>query len=71
MKAKYRITVPHLLLWGMNDNALLPEARADLPLFCDHLTLKIHETASHWILHEQPDWVADQIINFLAATLAA
>lgn len=65
MKVKYRIPMPHLLLWGLQDTALLPEARVDLAEFCDELTVIEHDHASHWILHEQPQWVADQIRNFL------
>ncbi|NKB53867.1 MAG: alpha/beta fold hydrolase [Rhizobiaceae bacterium] len=65
MIEKYHITMPHLLLWGMQDTALLPETRADLHLFCDDLTIRENADASHWILHEQPQWVADQINSFL------
>ncbi|MDD9910881.1 MAG: alpha/beta hydrolase [Ahrensia sp.] len=66
MHQKYRIRMPHLLLWGMDDVALLPEARADLGQFCDDLTLHEISNASHWILHEQPDRVARHIRDFLA-----
>ncbi|MEP1206776.1 MAG: alpha/beta hydrolase [Rhizobiaceae bacterium] len=66
MRQKYAIAMPHLLLWGMQDTALLPEARADLDQFCSDLTIAEHADASHWILHEQPAWVAEQIAAFLA-----
>ena len=66
MQEKYRITMPHLLLWGAQDTALLPEAREDLPLFCDDLTVHETDDASHWILHERPEWVAQNIQKFLA-----
>ncbi len=65
MKEQFKITVPHLLLWGLKDTALLPEAREDLHLFCKDLTLEETEIASHWILHEQPQWVAENIVRFL------
>ncbi len=65
MREKYRIRMPHLVLWGLDDTALLPEAREDLKEFCDNLTLGEVEKASHWILHEQPDFVAQQIRTFL------
>ena len=67
MRQKYAVSMPHLLLWGLQDTALLPEARADLGTFCDDLSVMEHEEASHWILHEQPDWVAEQISAFLTA----
>ena len=67
MLEKYHISMPHLLLWGLDDVALLPEARADLDGFCADLTVKENKTASHWILHEKPEWVANKIREFLAA----
>lgn len=66
--ADLRITMPHLLLWGMNDTALRPETRDGLAQYCDDLTVKEHDTADHWILHQQPEWVADQINIFLHRT---
>lgn len=65
MREKYRIAMPHLLLWGVDDTALLPEARADLPEFCDDLTVEEMEGASHWVLHEKPDAAAARIRAFL------
>lgn len=67
MRTKFRIPMPHLLLWGEQDTALLEEARADIQEFCDDVALRTHSDASHWILHEQPEWVADHIRGFLAA----
>ncbi|MEL6752048.1 MAG: alpha/beta hydrolase [Pseudomonadota bacterium] len=67
MQAKYAITTPHLLLWGMDDTALLPVSRADLPLFCDDLTVEEIDGASHWILHEKPKLVADRIRRFIGS----
>lgn len=65
MQARFRLTMPHLLLWGNADTALLMEAREDLPLFCDDLTVRENEQASHWILHEDPSWAAHEIVTFL------
>ncbi len=65
MREKYRIRMPHLVMWGLDDTALLPEAREDLEKFCDDLTVQEIENASHWILHEQPDLVTDRIKHFL------
>ena len=66
MLAKFSISMPHLLLWGLDDTALLKEARADLPKFCADLTVHEKQNASHWILHEHPDWVAQHMKAFLA-----
>jgi len=68
METKYRISMPHLLLWGQQDVALLNEAREDLPIFCDELTVAEVPDASHWILHEKPDWVAGEMKRFLATS---
>ena len=60
-----RIRMPHLLIWGMDDEALLPEARAGLEDFCDDLRVVEIEGADHWILHQTPDEVAALIRDFL------
>lgn len=65
MEKKYAIPMPHLLLWGTQDTALLSEARADLSRFAAELEVVEAEDASHWILHEKPDWVAHNIRRFL------
>jgi len=65
-KQKYAITMPHLLIWGMDDPALLPEARADLHEFCNDLTVVEVEGADHWIIHSHGDLVASEIRKFLS-----
>ncbi len=65
MQEKYTIAMPHLLLWGKDDTALLPQAYADLGKFCPDLTIKQTNNASHWILHERPEWVANNIHQFI------
>lgn len=67
MIERYRITMPHLLLWGEQDTALTTASREDLPRFCEDLTVVETADASHWILHERPDWVAAQMEEFLKA----
>lgn len=61
----FRVTVPHLLIWGKNDTALLPEVRKSLPEFCDDLTIKEVENADHWILHTHAELVASYIRKYL------
>ncbi|MEM9733440.1 MAG: alpha/beta hydrolase [Pseudomonadota bacterium] len=65
MREKYRILMPHLLLWGEKDTALLEDARADIGEFCDNVRLETHHNASHWILHEDADLVAERVRGFL------
>ncbi len=63
--AQMRITMPHLLLWGAGDSALLPETRQGLGALCDDLTVVDIPGADHWILHQQPDAVAAEVLRFM------
>ena len=65
--AQLRIRMPHLLLWGMRDQALLPVSRATLADYCDALTVREFADADHWIVHQQPDAVTSAIREFLDA----
>ncbi|MGR3649648.1 MAG: alpha/beta fold hydrolase [Shimia sp.] len=65
-KDALRVSMPHLLLWGMNDSALLPESYAGLSDYCDDLTIEEVADADHWILHQRPSDVARRILRFLA-----
>ena len=65
MRARYRVPMPHLVLWGTADTALLPEAREGLEEFCDELTVQEIEGASHWLLHEHPNEVAGAMREWL------
>ncbi|MFK8009911.1 MAG: alpha/beta fold hydrolase [Saprospiraceae bacterium] len=62
----FRVTVPHLLIWGKNDTALLSEVRKSIAEFCDDLIIKEVENADHWILHTHAELVANSIRNFLS-----
>ena len=61
-----RISMPHLLIWGEEDRALLPASRDGLEDFCDDLTVRRFPGADHWILHQEPEAVARTIRNFLS-----
>jgi pimeloyl-ACP methyl ester carboxylesterase len=65
MRAKYAIAMPHLLLWGMNDPALLPETRTGLEQFCADLSVVEVEGADHWIIHSHADRLVREIWKFL------
>lgn len=60
-----RVPMPHLLLWGEEDTALLPECHAGLEDFCDDLTRITLPGADHWLLHQKPAEVAHHILQFL------
>lgn len=52
--AKLQVRCPHLLIWGMNDTALLPEARAGLKAFAPDLKIVEIDGADHWLHHQKP-----------------
>ncbi|MEY3519016.1 MAG: hypothetical protein RLZ89_1876 [Pseudomonadota bacterium] len=59
------ILVPTLVLWGMQDIALPPGLIDGLENYIPDLTLKRIAEASHWLVHEQPDLVAQHLSAFL------
>ena len=62
---KLRVRCDHLLIWGMNDTALLPETTEGLEDLCETLTRIEIEDADHWVLHQQPDEVAEAIVTWV------
>ena len=59
------ILVPTLVLWGMQDIALPPGLIDGLENYIPDLTLERIADASHWLVHEQPDLVAQHLSAFL------
>ena len=60
------VDIPTLVLWGLQDTALLPELVEGLEDYVPRLTLEKVPDASHWIVHEQPQLVARRLADFLA-----
>ena len=60
------VGLPTLVLWAMNDAALLPGLVEGLDQYIPQLTLEKVEGASHWIVHERPAFVAQRLAQFLA-----
>jgi pimeloyl-ACP methyl ester carboxylesterase len=60
-----RISVPTLLLWGMQDVALLPSLNEGLDAYIPKLTYVPIANATHWVVHEQPERVQREITAFL------
>ena len=61
---RLRITCPHLLIWGTEDTALLPEATAGLEAFAPDLTRVEIEGADHWLHHQKPSEVAAAVLDW-------
>jgi epoxide hydrolase 4 len=64
MPAPPRITVPTLLLWGVEDVALERDLAERAIAICDDGRVTYFENASHWVQHEEPDAVFDAILRF-------
>jgi pimeloyl-ACP methyl ester carboxylesterase len=60
-----RIDVPTLVIWGLQDKALLPCLIEGLDKHIPHLLLHTLDNASHWVVHEQPAVVKAYISGFL------
>jgi pimeloyl-ACP methyl ester carboxylesterase len=65
--AVLRVRMPHLVIWGMDDRALLPVSRASLADYCDNLTVREIAGADHWVVHQRTGDVIDLIRGFLDA----
>ncbi len=60
-----RIEVPTLLLWGMQDVALLPHLNEGLAAYIPQLKYVPLENGSHWVVHEHPAMIQREIATFL------
>jgi pimeloyl-ACP methyl ester carboxylesterase len=65
--AQLRVRMPHLVVWGMNDRALLPVTRATLADYCDDLQVAEIADADHWVVHQRTAEVIGLVRNFLGA----
>jgi epoxide hydrolase 4 len=65
--AQLKVRMPHLVIWGMDDKALLPVSRATLPAYCDDLSVHEIEGADHWVIHQRTGEVVGHLQRFLAA----
>lgn len=66
--AQAHISVPTLVLWALQDTALLPALLDGLDAWVPQLTVEKIPGATHWVVHEQPDRVAAYIQQFIAGT---
>jgi epoxide hydrolase 4 len=60
------VDLPTLVLWGMDDVALPPQLLDGLDEYVPNMTLEKVPGASHWIVHERPQFVAQRLAAFLA-----
>jgi pimeloyl-ACP methyl ester carboxylesterase len=64
-EADFTVQMPHLVLWGEADQALLPVCLEGLGRFAPQLTVQRIPGGSHWVLHEKPEEVAVAIKHFI------
>lgn len=57
-----RVDPPTLLVWGENDQALVPEMAPESLDYCEDGRLEQFSDATHWITHEHPDRVTELIL---------
>jgi pimeloyl-ACP methyl ester carboxylesterase len=60
-----QVELPTLLIWGQNDQALIPELAPKSMEFCTHSNLEQFPDATHWITHEYPDRVRELLLKHL------
>lgn len=61
------VEAPTMVLWGENDQALIPEMASRSMDYCDNGELKMFPDATHWLPHEYPSRVVDHLLNHLAS----
>lgn len=59
------VRCPHLLLWGPEDKALLPESTTGLEDFAPDLTRVEIPGTDHWLHHQKPQEVARAILDWM------
>jgi len=63
--ARLQVRCPHLLVWGIEDTALMPASTQGLEAYAPDLTRVTIPDADHWLMHQKPREVADAILNWL------
>jgi epoxide hydrolase 4 len=68
--ADITVTVPTLIIWGLEDSALLPSLLDGIEQWIPKLRIERVPGASHWIVHEQPDVVEALVRGFVEEAVA-
>ncbi|UCC20989.1 MAG: alpha/beta hydrolase [Promethearchaeota archaeon] len=59
------IEVPTLVLWGMKDIFLTSQLLEGLSEYVKDLRIECNDKSSHWITHDDPEFVANKIREFI------
>ena len=66
---RQQVSVPTLVMWGRQDE-FLASTMADESLdYCDDAELVTFPSATHWVLHEEPEEAADVLLAHLDTTI--
>lgn len=63
---RLRIRMPHHIIWGTDDAALLPETRDGVIPLCDDVEITELPGCDHWLHHQKPDEVARILMEFFS-----
>ena len=66
MSASGYIEAPTLVLWGEQDGSFPVACLNGLEHWVPRLQLHRVPQGGHWLLREQPQWVAERLLDFLA-----
>ena len=61
------VRVPTRILWGERDRFLLPEMAHESLRYCANGELFTFAEASHWLQHEEPEKVSQQLVEFFSS----
>ncbi|MDM0076674.1 alpha/beta hydrolase [Variovorax sp. J2P1-59] len=67
-RERLTVAAPTFVLWALDDSALLPGLLEGLEDYVPKLDLKKMPGATHWLIHEQPQFVASEIEAFIRRT---
>lgn len=59
------IAVPTLILWGRNDLAFDDAVLSGIEKYVPNCEVMYHETATHWIHREFPNWASEKVLAFI------
>ncbi|MEF8779333.1 MAG: alpha/beta hydrolase [Haloferacaceae archaeon] len=60
-----RVEPPTMVIWGAQDGFLERQMARESLEYCENSRLKTHEDATHWVQHEEPVAVAEEIRDHL------
>lgn len=64
---KYRLTTPTLMLYGTGDFAIRPYQLQGYEPYADDFRIETTEGTGHFVVDAEPDWVAEQALDFFSA----